>query len=489
MSRKARSVRASLLAALCVACVAALVTTTASAATQGFDIYNITGATLKLDRVDVNGLDPVFEEPGGSRPVKGDLLRPGQVMHIELNSKYSIVHNSNLREVSLDFTQFPPPKSSSGRQYHLYLATGNAFALPSQVVTACESRASQCPVDGTTAKMLDPAGTTVKIPASDAPAQGAVLAEVCRKDSGATCTFDPTKRDHTFQPEKPISEPVINCSATQKAKVTEKVQHKVGTTNSVEVSDEFSAEVGNELIGKVKATVSVKYGHTWVDEYTFSKGIDADVKPREKLWVDHAAPVIRYTGDYTLTIGNTTFTLEGVYFDEPDPGRTGSFYVQREAATPAELENCGHREGLARLPQSALTVARSGSAGSNTIRGGAESDVLRGLGGSDIISGGSGNDTLFGGAGDDLLVGGSGRDVLDGGPGADTIIDTRGAALVRTGTKTGRGWDDVYVRDGHAADTVMCGSRHTIVVADKGDPVHGRCGVVIRRGPIGQAIP
>jgi hypothetical protein len=481
-----------LLAALCVAGVASLATATASAATQGFDIYNLAGSTLKLDDVFVSGLEPVFEKPA-SRPLKGDLLKPGQTMHIELNSRYSIVNNSNVREVSLDFTQFPPPKSSSGRKYSLYLATGNAATLPSdpsQVVMDCYSKTSQCPVDGTTATMLDPPGTTINIPATDAPAQATVLAQVCTKEPAATCEFNPTKTpEKTTQPREPISDPVINCSATQPVKVTEKTQHKVGTTNSVEVGEEFSVEVGLEAVLKVKSSVFAKYGHTWLDEYTFTKGIDADVEPREKLWVEHAAPVVRYTGDFTLTIGNTTFTLEGVYFDEPDPGRTGSFYVKREPVTPAELENCRHHEGLVRLPQSALTVARSGSAGSNTIRGGLESDVLRGLGGSDIISGGSGNDTLFGGAGDDLLLGGSGRDVLDGGPGADTIIDTRGAALVRTGTKTGRGWDDVYVRDGRAADTVMCGSRHTIVVADKGDRVHGRCGVVIRRGPVRQPIP
>lgn len=60
---------------------------------------------------------------------------------------------------------------------------------------------------------------------------------------------------------------------------------------------------------------------------------------------------------------------------------------------------------------------------------------------------------------------------------------------MRTGTKTGRGWDYVYVRDGRPDDTVICGSPHTIVVADKGDRVRGRCGTVIRRGPIGQPSP
>ncbi len=67
----------------------------------------------------------------------------------------------------------------------------------------------------------------------------------------------------------------------------------------------------------------------------------------------------------------------------------------------------------------------------------------------------------------------------------DTIIDTSGPALVRTGTAPGRGWDYVYVRDGRADDTVLCGSSRTVVVADRGDRVRGRCGAVILQGPVG----
>jgi Ca2+-binding RTX toxin-like protein len=111
---------------------------------------------------------------------------------------------------------------------------------------------------------------------------------------------------------------------------------------------------------------------------------------------------------------------------------------------------------------------------------------LRGGAGNDILVAGAGNNTLYGGRGHDLLIGGRGHDTLIGGPGPDTIIDTKGAALVRTGKNTGPRDDFVYTRDSRADDVVICGSRHTIVVADKGDKVRGRCGLVIRRGPIRQ---
>jgi RTX calcium-binding nonapeptide repeat (4 copies) len=347
-------------------------------------------------------------------------------------------------------------------------------------------------VNGTTAKLLDPPGTKITIPATDSPGQSNALFDVCTKEvaaTGGTCKFDPKDVDHmAFSPQEFVSEPVVNCDSDSPLLVKEEIEHKVGTVNSVETG--FSTEIEQTyVIGKVKVGVHATYGHEWIDEHTFTKKEEYEVKPLHVGWVEHAAPVVRYTGDFTMTVGNTTFTLTGVYFDHADPTRKGSYFRQQEKATPNDLRGCRGRMGSVALPRSAVKPATTGTSGANLMRGGAESDVLRGLGGNDILLAGSGNDTLFGGLGDDLLVGGSGHDMLDGGPGADTIIDTRGPALVRAGTKTGRGRDYVYVRDGRADDTVICGSRHVYVVADKGDRVRGPCGQVIRRGPIGRPRP
>lgn len=481
---KSRFIRMPLLAAVCVVSLGLAHAATANAATQGFDIVNLSGATLKLDSIDALGAQPVFERETPP-PQKGELLQPGAKIHIELYSKYSIYQNSNRREVLLDFSQFPPSAGAPKRKFSVYLATGEAAVLGNQVVMSCDPT-RQCPVDGTTATMMDPPGTNISIPATNAPAQASVLQDVCTKNSGATCAFDPKKRDPTTHPSEPVSDPVINCSKTQNVKAIEKVEHTVGTTNSVETG--FSTEIEQEyVIGKVKFAVDFHYGHTWVDEHKYGKDIDVDIEPQQVAWVDHAVPVIRFTGDFKLTIGNTSFTLTGVYFDDPDNTRTGSYYVRYDEPTPAELENCrSGRTGVVRLPGADLQTTRTGTPSSNTMIAGAGSQVLRGLGGNDVLNAAGGNDSLFGGSGNDLLVGGPGRDVLDGGSGADTIIDTSGPALVRTGAQTGSGTDYVYVRDGRPDDTVICGSQHTVVTVDEGDRVRGRCGEVIRGGPVNQ---
>jgi RTX calcium-binding nonapeptide repeat (4 copies) len=493
MTRRTHALRASLLAALCIVCVVALDAAPAGAtATRGFYIHNFTGATLKLDLVATRGREPVFEEPSSTAPAPpqvGDLLSPGEVMHVELYDQFSNTSEQLYRrEADLSFTTFPPPKAGQpNRTFRVSLVTGDRYGPANQVEMRCfyDARTNQCPVDGTTAEMLDPPGTHITIPATDAPAQAAVLAAVCtqaNEDTGGTCKFNPKKRENTTHPDEPVSDPVVNCT-NKEIEVKEAAEHKVGTTNSVEVGNEFEVEVGFAE-DHVKSSVHFTYGHEWIDEHKFSKEIPVPIEPGHKSWVDHGAPVVRFTGDFTLTVRNTTFTLTGVYFDHPDTGRTGTFYAQAEEATAAEKKNCKGSQKSVRLPRSDLTLRHAATAGPDVLRGGPETDVLRALGGNDVMSGGAGGDTLFGGAGGDLLVGSSGHDVLNGGSGADMIVDTRGPALVRTGTKTGRGWDYVYVRDGRPDDTVICSSRHTYVVADKGDRVRGRCGEVIRRGPI-----
>jgi hypothetical protein len=48
------------------------------------------------------------------------------------------------------------------------------------------------------------------------------------------------------------------------------------------------------------------------------------------------------------------------------------------------------------------------------------------------------------------------------------------------------GLDVVYVRDGRGDDVVHCTTNDSVVTADRGDRVTGRCGNIVRRGPVGQ---
>jgi hypothetical protein len=47
--------------------------------------------------------------------------------------------------------------------------------------------------------------------------------------------------------------------------------------------------------------------------------------------------MIRDTGDFTVTMGNTTWNLTNVYFDCPDPDGAENFGYDEHALTPAQV--------------------------------------------------------------------------------------------------------------------------------------------------------
>lgn len=299
--------------------------------------------------------------------------------------------------------------------------------------------------------------------------------------------FNPTRRQPApgdpplRAPARIVGHATANCFDTPQ--ISKRLyEDTFGQENSVEraVGSHFEIDYA---VGRAGLSIEWNYGHKWTTEHKFSEEEELDIDPGHIGWVTDEAPIIRDTGDYTLQLGNTTWTLRGVYFDSPDPNGSGIFATDTRKLTPSEYAaECPHKASkrLVTVPTSLVFLEQTGSNGRNLLIGGPTSDTIRGLAGNDIIRGGGGNDKLYGGRGNDILNGGPGRDTLDGGPGADTIIDTRGPTLVRTGTATGRGWDRVYVADGRGDDTVICGSRQTIVTVDPGDRVIGRCGKVIR---------
>jgi hypothetical protein len=110
-----------------------------------------------------------------------------------------------------------------------------------------------------------------------------------------------------------------------------------------------------------------------------------------------------------------------------------------------------------RVPAGSSGVARSGSAGPDSLTGTAFADVLRGLGGNDRLNGRGGADKLYGGRGNDTLTGGTGLDLLDAGPGNDRLL----------------------ARD-RGRDTIRCGSGRDSVLADRTDRVARDCESVKR---------
>jgi hypothetical protein len=483
MIRTTRLTRVSLLAAICVVCVAALNTTTASGATKGFRIYNLTGAPLKITEIqlhDAKGSSPSkfdTSKTAPPRPRIGDVLSPGvdkgktyDHNHIELdNPDFS-------RHVARIFYH-----AADGRDWGATLRTDDG--------TGCEWFSPNCKTDGYRIFFLEPPGTPVhELPASDPVKQGELLESMCTNDdlkNFVSCEFDPAARDETaFGAPHLIGGVHPNCTEDE---TEEKISQDVMTGTDQSFGTKIGLETSFNIFGqKVKASIEVEYKTKWISEHTFTHETTYRVGPEHVGYVIGKNPVIRVTGDLTVKIGNSTLILRDVHFDSPDPARAGyeQWTPHAPKMTEEQLKECDENQ-LTRAPDSWASATQSGTGRAEALVGGRESttliarggnDILRGGSGNDKLFGGRGNDALYGGPGDDRLFGGPGNDTFYGGPGADTIIDHRGRTRVWTaGGRTAAGRDVVDVRDGHGDDAVICGSPNTVVRADPGDRL-SHCG-------------
>jgi len=77
--------------------------------------------------------------------------------------------------------------------------------------------------------------------------------------------------------------------------------------------------------------VTAAYGHTWTTSNEFDETITAHVPQKTTVWLEDAPEMIRYTGNFTLTVGNTTIHLTGVYFDSPDKDGNGNWTLMSQS--------------------------------------------------------------------------------------------------------------------------------------------------------------
>jgi hypothetical protein len=156
--------------------------------------------------------------------------------------------------------------------------------------------------------LLDSPGTVEDLYGNDKQRQAEALKQLCDTGLGH-CTFTPTKEEHVLGAPHFVGEAVDNPKENKESTT-------IKSADMVSVSDSLGVAVEAGVEGIVKAAVS--YEHEWTHEHEFDQEIETEVPAHTTLWYCHEAPVIRDTGDFTATLGNTTWHLIGVYFETPD---------------------------------------------------------------------------------------------------------------------------------------------------------------------------
>jgi hypothetical protein len=217
--------------------------------------------------------------------------------------------------------------------------------------------------------------------------------------------------------------------------------------------------------------VQPTYG-PWTERHTFQGAASVAVPPGRIGFVVARNPVARDTGEFVIQIGNTHFYLKDLSFDSPDASRQPEYTTTTQPMTPEQRKAECSSGGMRKVPAAFASIERRGTATGDALTGGRERTLMRGLGGNDVLRGGSGDDVLDGGRGDDRLY---------GGPGSDRFVDSGGRTVVHTGGAPRSRPDVVDVRDGKGDDTVVCGSRRSVVKADRRDRLRN-CVRPARRG-------
>ncbi len=287
----------------------------AGSLTQGFDVYNLSGAPLQL----------VWDRDAASTWVDGPLnknwVHPGEAQHFEgvflfgINSRWRIHYGVGVggRWLSVDIDMLITGKNTT--------ATG-----------CVDASGLACVAQSRRVLLMDPTTTVHDIPAGQGQQQAALLNQLCVDPTAAKCTFTPTKRQRTQGAWHVISKPVSNRTGTDTTTVYREGDDS-SITNSIGVELSFTGT----LFKLVETTLTGKYQHEWTESHHFSQEVTIPVKTGYKAWLAGTNPVIRDTGDFTVTMGNTTWQLRGVYFDSPDPSGKSDWHIFEEPITGGKI--------------------------------------------------------------------------------------------------------------------------------------------------------
>jgi hypothetical protein len=293
-----------------------------------FTINNLSGHRLKLTSIEG---DKRFE---GS-PAVGSIIEPGGSQAVEVTYVYA----STQRDDFWYSVQEDNGTVVGNFKAHLELKS-NGISNPSRS-TGAEVHDTTAGVSaGTYTKesdsitFLDPANTVHSVAATSAVG-AKLLAQYCGDGaaSSANCTFAPASMNASAWGDRHVvGTPVFNNTDTTGNWFEYNTTEETGVTNNIEVSSTVTVKLGKI----VEASVTGTYGRSWTNTKTWGQTMHLETPAYTKNWVETANPVIRYTGDFVIKMGNTTWRITGASYDVPDPTRNPSYIMQKRAMTEDE---------------------------------------------------------------------------------------------------------------------------------------------------------
>jgi len=285
---------------------------------RGFHVTNLSGNPIKL--VSVTG-----ENSFDGRTPDGSVLQPG-IGYQDFEMTYYFLKDTFN---TLNYAMLDANGNTIGT-FHYLIAVGGDGSTASEFHV--DSGSISGDASGTTLDVKDPSGTVHTINGDQAQAQAATLKAFCAENTSASCSFTPTSETAVDGPSHVLVTETNN--GTEPAQLSASKGDDVSSTDSVDVS----ATLGGNIAGIVDVSVTGTYGHTWSTGHSFTTGVTNTVPAGYFGEITAIAPMRRDTGDFTITLGNTTWNLNGVYFDSPNPDGAEHFGYDQHALSQLQKD-------------------------------------------------------------------------------------------------------------------------------------------------------
>lgn len=272
-----------------------------SQSTWKFQVYNASTHTLKLTKNQESLVNP-------SGPPPGAVILPGEFHEFDFDD-YGLTTTS---VISVAYVAVDDAAVVYNLDLNLSAVLMSTFVDCSATRGACVTSAQWGKFGPTVTAMVDPTGTHVVVTADDKQRQAEILQQICTTSSQTTCSFTATNRETVYSGRE-VAAAFLN-RADHAFSYSKEITKTVSDKTSVEVSTKASTKIADV----VSVEIAAQYSQDWTTTQTVKRVFDLQVSPGHMATIYAEHPMIRYTGDFTLTMGNSTWNLEGVYFDLPD---------------------------------------------------------------------------------------------------------------------------------------------------------------------------
>ena len=81
----------------------------------------------------------------------------------------------------------------------------------------------------------------------------------------------------------------------------------------------------------INLSISTTYHHVWTTSHEFDESMTATVPPKTKVWLDDAPPMLRDTGNFTITPGQHHDQPHRRLLRQPNPNGNGNWTLMSQS--------------------------------------------------------------------------------------------------------------------------------------------------------------